>query len=155
MGNKVKFSGKTVICGPKAALSRTNELRSDKASVPERPNSRTMQDFVGKVKRDIYNTKSVTHPQSVFWPKHRSAHSSTEKSRLYRFPEIQTWCLILVQISLARADLQNDRPKQTVTGALMLPKRAAHAVHTTSDGAVHTRRDACSAAGCVRAAHEK
>ena len=76
MGNKVKFSGKTVICGPKAALSRTNELRSDKASVPERPNSRTMQDFVGKVKRDIYNTKSVTHPQSVFWPKHRSAHSS-------------------------------------------------------------------------------
>ena len=81
--------------------------------------------------------------------------SSAEKSRLYRFPEIQTWCLILVQISLARADLQNDRPKQTVTGALMLPKRAAHAVHTTSDGAVHTRRDACSAAGCVRAAHEK
>ena len=74
MGNKVKFSGKTVICGPKAALSRTNELRSDKASVPERPNSRTMQDFVGKVKRDIYNTKPGTHPQSVFWPKHRSAH---------------------------------------------------------------------------------
>ena len=90
---------------------------------------------------------------AVFWGKMPS--SSAEKSRLYRFPEIQTWCLILVQISLARADLQNDRPKQTVTGALMLPKRAAHAVHTTSDGAVHTRRDACSAAGCVRAAHEK
>ena len=90
---------------------------------------------------------------AVFWGKMPS--SSAEKSRLYRFPEIQTWCLILVQISLARADLQNDRPKQTVTGALMLPKRAAHAVHTTSDSAVHTRRDSCSAAGCVRAAHEK
>ena len=56
MGKKVKFSGN-------AALSRTNELRSDKASVPERPNSRTIQDFVGKVERDIYNTKQGTHPQ--------------------------------------------------------------------------------------------
>lgn len=64
---------------------------------------------------------------AVFWGKMQS--SSAEKSRLYRFPEIQTWCLILVQISLARADLQNDCPKQTVTGALMLPKGCARGAH--------------------------
>ena len=113
---------------------------------------------------------------AVFWGKMQS--SSAEKSRLYRFPEIQTWCLILVQISLARADLQNDRPNQTGKGALMspsglrtrctrqvtarctregthAPQRAACVLHTRSDGALHARRGAGSAAGCARAAHQK